>query len=255
MKHVAKKEICTRDGCQQPAFYDKDFGSFGYCSPECRDESVLKKANEDLKRALKEFETIPQTRAKMSGDKWHPEYRNSTATEATTSQTAPMTCSTDDLLRSITCGLKSDSKSKSAQAPTMQKVPPDPVISQPKLHMHNSVSVHVDKGILDSFEQTTFFDHLSLVDHIGNTGHGVLLSVISFNEETLSCDLRPLDLVTHVDGKAVKNMATEGSQSISRCCLIESPKPKLTVARTYNIPPMKELGRFSHVIEIKLRCT
>jgi hypothetical protein len=137
-------EICIRYGCQQPAFYDKDLGSFKYCSPECRDESVLKKAKEDLQRALKEFETIPQTRAKMSSDKWHPVYRNSTATETTTSQTTLTTCNTDDLLRSIACGFKSNSKNKSAQVPTVQKVPPDPVITQPKLHTHNSGKANAD---------------------------------------------------------------------------------------------------------------
>ena len=36
-----------------------------------------------------------------------------------------------------------------------------------------SESVHVDKGILDSYEQTTFFNYLTLVDHGGSTGHGV----------------------------------------------------------------------------------
>ena len=128
---TAKMEMCTRYGCQQPAFYDKDLGSFKYCSPECRDECVLKKANEDLKKALRQFEAIPETRAKMSGDKWHSDYRNSTATEATTSQTTSMTCNTDDLLSSITCGL---SKTKSPQLSTVQKDSPDPVILQPKLH-------------------------------------------------------------------------------------------------------------------------
>ena len=74
----------------------------------------------------------------------------------------------------------------------------------------------------------------------------VLLSAISFDEKTLSCELQPLDLVTHVNGKAVKDMDIGGWNFISRCSLTESPKPVLTITRIYNIPPMKTLGRFSH---------
>ena len=63
-KHGACTNCHPRDQCSNPkcaelAYYDKDLGSFNYCSQECRDECELKRANEELKRGLKEFEAVP----------------------------------------------------------------------------------------------------------------------------------------------------------------------------------------------------
>ena len=53
------RDECSNPKCAELAYYDKDLGSFNYCSRKCRDECELNRANEELKRGLKEFEDVP----------------------------------------------------------------------------------------------------------------------------------------------------------------------------------------------------
>ena len=53
------RDQCSNPKCTELAYCDKDLSSFNYCSRECRDECELKGANEQLRRALKEFEVVP----------------------------------------------------------------------------------------------------------------------------------------------------------------------------------------------------
>ena len=48
-----------KSGCGKPAFCSLELGSFGYCSPECRDRCELEVAKSELTRALKGFEVNP----------------------------------------------------------------------------------------------------------------------------------------------------------------------------------------------------
>ena len=57
--HCYPRERCRNSDCREFAYYDRILGSFNFCSPECRDKWELERANADLQKALKNFETEP----------------------------------------------------------------------------------------------------------------------------------------------------------------------------------------------------
>ena len=63
------RDQCFNQKCTELAYCDKDLGSFNYCSRECRDKCELKRANEELRRALKEFEVVPGLEASNKAPK------------------------------------------------------------------------------------------------------------------------------------------------------------------------------------------
>ena len=55
------REACKR-GCGKLAFCSLELGSFGYCSPECRDRCELEGAKRDVASLVKGFEVKPAGR-------------------------------------------------------------------------------------------------------------------------------------------------------------------------------------------------
>jgi hypothetical protein len=90
----------------------------------------------------------------------------------------------------------------------------------------------------------TFFDDAKLQDRHGKTG--ILVSAMSMEGE--ECNLRILDLVTHVGREAVKGMCgfdekvdptTKFTKKYTKVY-----QPSWTVVRKHNIPAMIDLGKF-----------
>ena len=53
------RDQCSNPKCTELAYYDEKLGSYNYCSRECRDEFVLKGANENQQRGLKKYVAVP----------------------------------------------------------------------------------------------------------------------------------------------------------------------------------------------------
>ena len=79
------RDQCGNPKCAELAYYDKDLGSFNYCSRECRDECELKRVFEELERALKEFEVVPSKDTPNSASGRISSYKRVSSVGATSS--------------------------------------------------------------------------------------------------------------------------------------------------------------------------
>jgi hypothetical protein len=67
--------------------------------------------------------------------------------------------------------------------------------------------------------------------------------------EEEGCNLQPLDLITHINGKAVKDMRSSlGRVDSSKIVKLNDSETSYTIVRKYNIPAMSELGGFHSLL-------
>ena len=76
--------------------------------------------------------------------------------------------------------------------------------------------------------------------------------MITLDGET--CDLRPLDLVTHINGRAVKDMLRFKGK-VCQSQISTWGELQLTVQRVHHIPPVEELSEIIIVYLTFLYCT